>query len=99
MAKDAGVDLTEVAYDGDRIRREDVRRHLAARDPRPDEDRRVPIQGTRKATAAAVTRSAFTAPHLTEFLTVDTATTELVETLRAHPRFEGVRVKLLLVVA
>jgi 2-oxoisovalerate dehydrogenase E2 component (dihydrolipoyl transacylase) len=46
---------------------------------------RTPIKGVRKATAAAMVTSAFTAPHVTEFLTVDvTATTELL--VRLEPR-------------
>ncbi|QNE47729.1 2-oxo acid dehydrogenase subunit E2 [Glaciihabitans sp. INWT7] len=66
---------------------------------RPEEIR-VPISGVRKRTAAAMVSSAFTAPHVTEFLTVDvTPTVELVEHLRAHPAFEGARVTPLLLVA
>ena len=34
-------------------------------------ERREPIRGVRKATAAAMVASAFTAPHVTEFLAVD----------------------------
>ena len=46
---------------------------------------RTPIKGVRKATAAAMVASAFTAPHVTEFLTVDvTAATELLA--RLEPR-------------
>jgi len=46
---------------------------------------RHPIKGVRKATAEAMVRSAFTAPHVTEFLTVDvTAATELVARLKAR---------------
>jgi 2-oxoisovalerate dehydrogenase E2 component (dihydrolipoyl transacylase) len=46
--------------------------------------RREPIRGVRKATAAAMVASAFTAPHVTEFLAVDvTATMELRARLRA----------------
>ncbi|GAA2851307.1 dihydrolipoamide acetyltransferase family protein [Microbacterium arabinogalactanolyticum] len=45
---------------------------------------RIPIKGVRKATAQAMVRSAFTAPHVTCFHTVDvTATMELIEQLRA----------------
>src|SRR2546423_3342457 len=33
-------------------------------------EQRIPIKGVRKHTAAAVTTSAFTAPHVTEFLTI-----------------------------
>lgn len=71
----------------------------------PDEtasanETRVPISGLRKRTAAAMVSSAFTAPHVTEFVTVDvTATVELVERLRAHPAFEGAKVTPLLLIA
>lgn len=44
---------------------------------------RIPIKGIRKQTAAAMVQSAFTAPHVTEFLTVDvTATMDLVRSIR-----------------
>src|SRR5690606_4506036 len=45
---------------------------------------RIPVKGVRKATAQAMVRSAFTAPHVTTFHTVDvTATMELIDQLRA----------------
>lgn len=63
-------------------------------------DVRIPIRGVRKATAEAMVRSAFTAPHVTEWLTCDvTATMELVERLKARREFREVRVSPLLVVA
>jgi pyruvate dehydrogenase E2 component (dihydrolipoamide acetyltransferase) len=64
------------------------------------EETRVPIAGVRKRTAEAMVRSAFTAPHVTEFVTIDvTATVDLVAKLREHPAFSGVRVTPLLIVA
>jgi pyruvate dehydrogenase E2 component (dihydrolipoamide acetyltransferase) len=58
-----------------------------------DGDERVPVRGVRKATAAAMTASAFTAPQVTEFLTVDvTRSVALVDRLRRHPAFDGSRV-------
>ena len=61
---------------------------------------RVPVRGVRKATAAAMVASAFTAPHVTEFLTVDvTATLALVQRLRTRPEFDGLSVTPLVVVA
>ncbi len=46
-------------------------------------ERRIPIKGVRKATAAAMVASAFSAPHVTVFLTVDvTRTLELVAMLK-----------------
>lgn len=51
-------------------------------------ERRVPIKGVRKMTAAAMVSSAFTAPHVTEFLTIDvTPMMELRDRLRRRPEF------------
>ncbi|WP_405653673.1 2-oxo acid dehydrogenase subunit E2 [Streptomyces sp. NBC_01386] len=61
---------------------------------------RVPVKGVRKATAAAMVGSAFTAPHVTEFVTVDvTRTMKLVEELKADKEMQGLRVNPLLLVA
>ncbi|MFD8921932.1 dihydrolipoamide acetyltransferase family protein [Streptomyces sp. NPDC059569] len=61
---------------------------------------RIPIKGVRKATAAAMVGSAFTAPHVTEFITVDvTRTMKLVEELKADKDMAGLRVNPLLLVA
>ena len=63
-------------------------------------EERVPIRGVRKHTAAAVAGSAFTAPHVTEFLQVDvTETMAATGRLRALPEFADVRVSPLLLVA
>lgn len=67
-----------------------------------DESRvtRTPIQGVRKHTATAMVSSAFTAPHVSEFLTIDvTPTLELIETLKASSQYKGVRLNLLALVA
>ncbi len=51
---------------------------------------RTPIKGVRKFTAAAMVSSAFTAPHVTEFLTLDvTPTMELLAKLKASRAFAG----------
>jgi 2-oxoisovalerate dehydrogenase E2 component (dihydrolipoyl transacylase) len=64
---------------------------LAAYDPTTRE-RRVPIRGVRKATAAAMVDSAFTAPQASAFLTVDvTPMTQLRARLQASAEFEGVK--------
>ncbi|WP_026378953.1 dihydrolipoamide acetyltransferase family protein [Agromyces italicus] len=66
---------------------------------RPAETR-IPIKGVRKHTAAAMVRSAFTAPHVTEFLTIDvTETMELVRGLREDRALAAHRVTPLAVVA
>ncbi|MEU4085698.1 dihydrolipoamide acetyltransferase family protein [Streptomyces aureus] len=61
---------------------------------------RIPVKGVRKATAAAMVGSAFTAPHVTEFVTVDvTRTMRLVEELKQDKDMQGLRVNPLLLVA
>jgi pyruvate dehydrogenase E2 component (dihydrolipoamide acetyltransferase) len=63
-------------------------------------DRREPIKGVRKMMGQAMVASAFTAPHVTEWVTVDvTRTTEFVERLRARREFADVKVSPLLVLA
>lgn len=64
------------------------------------DEERTPIKGVRKHTAAAMVRSAFTAPHVTEFVDVDvTPTMELLERLREAKPFRGVRLTPLSLVA
>ncbi|MFE1954616.1 dihydrolipoamide acetyltransferase family protein [Streptomyces sp. NPDC059524] len=61
---------------------------------------RIPVKGVRKATAAAMVGSAFTAPHVTEFVTVDvTRTMKLVEELKGDKDMQGLRVNPLLLIA
>ncbi|QHA05816.1 2-oxo acid dehydrogenase subunit E2 [Streptomyces broussonetiae] len=61
---------------------------------------RIPVKGVRKATAAAMVGSAFTAPHVTEFVTVDvTRTMKLVEELKQDREMQGLRVNPLLLIA
>ncbi len=109
LAKDLGVDLREVIPsrpDGV-ITREDVQAHVngtpaeqAAPAATVMGERREPIRGVRRATAAAVVASAFTAPHVTEFLTVDvTATMALRDRLRATREYAEVRLTPLAFVA
>jgi 2-oxoisovalerate dehydrogenase E2 component (dihydrolipoyl transacylase) len=107
LAKDLGVDLRALAGSGPSgvITREDVHRAVTApAGPEPvvqpaagydpaTRERRVPIRGVRKATAAAMVSSAFTAPHVTEFLTVDvTPMMQLRARLREAPAFRGVKI-------
>jgi pyruvate dehydrogenase E2 component (dihydrolipoamide acetyltransferase) len=63
-------------------------------------EQRIPIKGVRKHTAAAMVASAFTAPHATEWVTVDmTATMELRNRVAAMREFAGIKVSPLLFVA
>ena len=55
-----------------------------------ERETRTPIKGVRKFTAAAMVSSAFTAPHVTEFLTLDvTPTMELLARLKESRAFAG----------
>ncbi|HJW36283.1 MAG TPA: dihydrolipoamide acetyltransferase family protein, partial [Actinomycetes bacterium] len=108
-AKDRGVDLAALVGTGrdGRITREDVdgalgdaRPAAAARPPRDRAEERIPVRGTRRQIAAAMTASAFSIPHVTEFLTVDaTRLMELRERLRALPAADDLKLTPLAVVA
>jgi pyruvate dehydrogenase E2 component (dihydrolipoamide acetyltransferase) len=111
LAKDLGVDLAALTGTGPQgtITREDVQAAVGA-PPGPEllpsggaqvgGEERIPIKGVRKHTAAAVTASAFTAPHVTEFLQIDiTETMHAVQRLRDLPEFDGLRLSPLLFVA
>jgi len=109
LAKDLGVDLRTITPSGPggTITREDI--HAAAGQGEAptavaaapgERETRVPIKGVRRMTARAMVASAFTAPHVTEFVQVDmTRTMELVERLRAHRDFAEVKVSPLLILA
>jgi len=132
LAKDLGVDLSQVdgSGDGGIVTRADVEAYAAgggvaataatgsgagaAAYPRKPEvplttsgvvsggqrEVRFPIRGVRKLTAQAVVGSAFTAPHVTEFIAVDvTRTMRLVDRLRKDREFKDVNVSPLLIVA
>ncbi len=63
-------------------------------------DRREPIKGVRKMMGQAMVSSAFSIPHVTEWVTVDvTRTMKLVERLREDRDFREVRVSPLLVLS
>jgi pyruvate dehydrogenase E2 component (dihydrolipoamide acetyltransferase) len=65
-----------------------------------ERETREPVKGVRKMMAGAMVQSAFTAPHVTEWVTVDaTRTIELVERLKARRELAGVRINPLLVLA
>ncbi len=104
LAKDLGVDLRMLTPTGSGgiLTRDDVLEAGAppAADPASARQTRIPVKGVRKATAEAMVASAFTAPHVTEFVTVDvTRTMKLVQRWRSDPELAGVKVSPLLMVA
>jgi 2-oxoisovalerate dehydrogenase E2 component (dihydrolipoyl transacylase) len=114
MARDLGVDLASLAGTGPNgsITRDDVQQAAvgAAIGPVPIQtartvtavarEERIAIRGVRKHTAAAMAASAFTAPHVTEFLQIDiTETMKATARLRTLPEFADVKVSPLLLVA
>jgi 2-oxoisovalerate dehydrogenase E2 component (dihydrolipoyl transacylase) len=106
LAKSLGVDLTSVAPTGPNgtVSRDDVQAAASVLSPGDADtsrrETRIPIKGVRKHTAAAMVSSAFTAPHVTEFVTCDvTATMELRDRVAARREFRDVKVSPLLFVA
>jgi pyruvate dehydrogenase E2 component (dihydrolipoamide acetyltransferase) len=110
LAKSLGVDLGQVRPTGPNgtVSRDDVAQAAngASTSPRssggaqPTRETRIPIKGVRKHTATAMVASAFTAPHVTEFVTIDmSATMELRDRVAARREFRELKVSPLLFVA
>jgi 2-oxoisovalerate dehydrogenase E2 component (dihydrolipoyl transacylase) len=111
LAKTLGVDLASVPATGPHgtVSRDDVAAAAdAATAPAQAapavrsgaRETRIPIKGVRKHTAAAMVASAFSAPHVTEFMTIDiTPTMELRDRVAARRDFRDIKVSPLLFVA
>ena len=115
LAKELGVDLAALEPSGPNgtVSRGDVEAASATSyesvppatssdHVRPGQARetREPIKSVRKMMAGAMVSSAFTAPHVTEWVTVDvTATMEFVDRLRKRREFKDVKVSPLLVLS
>lgn len=105
LARDLGVDLAAVAPSGAGgvVTRADVEAAASVVVSVPvgsARETRTPVRGVRRLTAQAMVASAFTAPHVTEWVQVDvTRTVRLVHRLRGTRAFEGVRLTPLAVVA
>jgi pyruvate dehydrogenase E2 component (dihydrolipoamide acetyltransferase) len=104
LARNLGVDLFSLTGTGPAgsITREDV--ESAAGRPTPvatgGRERRIAVKGVRKLTAENVTASAFTAPHVTEFLTVDvTRAMRALDRLKRQREWREVRISPLLLAA
>ncbi|GAA4478359.1 dihydrolipoamide acetyltransferase family protein [Rhodococcus olei] len=95
LAHELGIDLAAVpgTGSGGAVTVDDVRsaanRPAASSAPAPaGRESRVPIHGVRKETAAAMVHSAFTAPHVSVFVTAEvSASMDLVDRLRSTPAF------------
>ncbi|MHB1234478.1 MAG: dihydrolipoamide acetyltransferase family protein [Microbacteriaceae bacterium] len=111
LAKDLGVDLTLVTPTGfaGETTRDDVIReasqasvfhNIQTPEWSSEREERIPVKGVRKAIAAAMVSSAFTAPHVSLFVDVDaTRTMEFVKRLKGSADFAGVKVSPLLILA
>jgi pyruvate dehydrogenase E2 component (dihydrolipoamide acetyltransferase) len=114
LAKDLGVDLTTLVGSGPSgsITRDDVQGAASGAAARVapvapaapvaagERETREPIKGVRKMMATAMSQSAFTSPHVTEWVTVDvTAAMQLVARLKKRPEFRDTKVSPLLVLA
>ena len=103
LAKDLGVDLAAVEPTGPErtVVRADVVRASENGGATPaGAETRTPIRGVRKHTAAAMVASAFTAPHVTEFVTADiTKTLDLREVVQRRREFRDVKLTPLAFVA
>jgi 2-oxoisovalerate dehydrogenase E2 component (dihydrolipoyl transacylase) len=106
LAKDLGIDLRSLTATGPNgsISRDDVLAASSTPQAAPvsggAREQRIPVKGVRKLTAENMVASAFTAPHVTEFLTVDaTRTVRAVERLKEMRDWRDVRVSPLLLVA
>jgi 2-oxoisovalerate dehydrogenase E2 component (dihydrolipoyl transacylase) len=107
LARERGVDLGTVVPTGENgiVTRDDVMRAAGSRPSpadRPAESagERVPVRGVQRAMAEAMVHSAFTAPHVTEWVDVDvTRAMELVRRLRDDPTYADVRITPMVLVA
>ena len=111
LAKDLGVVLADVVATGlaGEITRDDVIRsasqasvfrNIQTPEWSDEREERIPVKGVRKAIAAAMTQSAFTAPHVSVFVDIDASRTmEFVKRLKNSPDFAGIRVSPLLIAA
>ncbi len=111
LAKDLGVDLSTVLATGlaGEVTRDDVIRqasqasvfrNIETPEWGAEREEVIPVKGVRKAIATAMSKSAFTAPHVSVFVDVDaTRTMEFVKRLKNSPDFAGIRVSPLLIAA
>ncbi len=112
LARDLGIDLGSVTPSGQHgeVTRADVMRASggeatpaaisAAPSPGGHAGERISVRGVQRAMADAMVQSAFTAPHVTEWVDVDMARAmEVLSKLREHPSSANLRISPMILVA
>jgi 2-oxoisovalerate dehydrogenase E2 component (dihydrolipoyl transacylase) len=107
LAREKGVDLSTITPTGPNgeVTREDVlgSAGVVTVAPSRSDDHagdRVPVRGVQRAMAEAMVQSAFSAPHVTEWVDVDMSRSmELLRRLRESPANDGVRITPMILVA
>jgi 2-oxoisovalerate dehydrogenase E2 component (dihydrolipoyl transacylase) len=107
LAREKGIDLGTLSPSGagGEVTRDDVMRAagssaVPAASAHGGAGERVPVRGVQRAMAEAMVHSAFTAPHVTEWVDVDVSRSmELVRRLREDPAFADVRITPMILVA
>lgn len=110
LARELGIDLTSLIGSGPQgsVTREDVMtfsekgkgKSIVSEKSENSRESRTPIRGVRRAMAEAMVASAFTAPHVTEFITVDvSASMRLLDQLRTQPKFADIKLSPLTLLA
>ncbi|HVQ87010.1 MAG TPA: dihydrolipoamide acetyltransferase family protein [Actinomycetes bacterium] len=101
LARELGVDLRQVRATGPNhtVTREDVKAAAALATPLAAPVRE-PVRGVVRAMADAMTRSAFTIPHVTEWVEADvTRSVEVLDRLRKGERFSEIKLTPLVLIA
>jgi pyruvate dehydrogenase E2 component (dihydrolipoamide acetyltransferase) len=107
LARERGIDLAGVVPTGvnGEVTRDDVMRAAGAQPTQASSaggaaGERVPVRGVQRAMAEAMVHSAFTAPHVTEWVDVDVSRSmELLRRLRDDPAHADVRITPMILVA
>jgi 2-oxoisovalerate dehydrogenase E2 component (dihydrolipoyl transacylase) len=107
LARERGIDLSTLSPSGPNgeVTRDDVMR-ASGTQPSPgtasggSAGERVPVRGVQRSMAEAMVHSAFTAPHVTEWVDVDVSRSmELLARLRDDPAYADVRITPMILVA
>ena len=107
LAREKGIDLSTVSPTGlhGEVTRADVVNAIGGEVAQPSVSNdsageRIPVRGVQRAMAEAMVQSAFTAPHVTEWVDVDmTRAMEVVRKLREAPASKDVRITPMILVA